>query len=90
MALPDWALEPLKARLSTTHFVPVVTQCITLDPERAAAAGFLHRLVPEGQAVETALAIASELAKLPSADYAGNKLVSRKQALDIMSASLAA
>jgi enoyl-CoA hydratase len=88
MVLPDWALEPLKARLGTTHFLPVVTQSVTLNPAGAVAAGFLDRLVPEGRALEAALDTAAQLAKLPPSAYAGNKLVPRKQALEIMSASL--
>ena len=90
MVLPDWAMEPLKARLSPTHFLPVVTQSVTLDPAGAVAAGFLDQLVPEGKALETALATAGALAKLPASAYAGNKLVPRQQALQVMAASLAA
>ena len=72
------------------RFLPVVTQSITMDPAGAVEAGFLDRLVPEGKAVETALETASQLAKLPAAAYAGNKLVPRQAALEIMKASLAA
>ena len=90
MVLPDWAMEPLKARLSTTSFLPVVTQSATLDPEGAVAAGFLDQLVPAGESVSAALNLAAALAKLPADAYAGNKLVPRKQALEIMAASLAA
>ena len=90
MVLPPWAMEPLKYRLATTAFVPVVAQSMILDPEGAVQAGFLDRLVPEGKAIDTAVSIAGELAKLPASAYAGNKLVPRQQALDIMTADLAA
>lgn len=90
MVLPDWALEPLKARVSPAHFLPVVTQSATLDPAGAVAAGFLDRLVGEGEARDAALAVAAELAKLPASAYAGNKLVPRQASLDIMTASLGA
>ena len=88
MVLPDWALEPLKGRVSTTAFVPVVAQSAILDPEGAVAAGFLDQLVDEGQAIDTATAFATELAKLPAKAYAGNKLVPRESALAIMNKSL--
>ena len=90
MVLPDWAIEPLKARLNPTLFLPVVAQSVTLDPATAVTAGFLDKLVPSGQALDAALAAAKELAKLPASAYAGNKLVPRQRALEIMSAGVAA
>ncbi len=90
MVLPPWAMEPLKYRVASTAFVPVVAQSAILDPAGAVQAGFLDQLVPEGKAIDTAVALAGELAKLPGKAYAGNKLIPRQQALDIMSADLAA
>ena len=88
MVMPDWAMEPLKARVNPTRFLPVVTQSVTLDPVGAVDAGFLDRLVPEGEAVDAAVKLAAELGKLPGKAYAGNKLVPRQQPLQIMAASL--
>jgi len=88
MILPDWAMEPLKARLAPTHFLPVVTQSATLDPEGAVSAGFLDELADEGKTLETAMERAAQLAQLPTAAYAGNKLRPRKQSLGIMAADL--
>ena len=88
MVLPDWAMEPLKARVNPTRFLPVVTQSATLDPAGAVDAGFLDRLVAEGEAIDAAIELAAELGKLPGKAYAGNKLVSRQQSLQIMTASL--
>ena len=88
MVLPDWAMEPLKARVNPMQFVPVVTQSVTLDPAGAVEAGFLDRLVPAGEAIDAAVAVAAELGKLPARAYAGNKLVPRKQALESMAVSL--
>ena len=88
MVMPDWAMEPLKARVNPTRFLPVVTQSVTLDPVGAVDAGFLDRLVPEGEAVDAAVELAAELGKLPGKAYAGNKLVPRQQPLQIMAASL--
>ena len=88
MVLPAWAMEPLNARLNPMQIIPVVTQSVTLDPAGAVNAGFLDRLVPEGEAIDAAVELAAELAKLPAKAYAGNKLVPRKQSLQIMAASL--
>ncbi len=88
MVLPDWAMEPLKARVNPLRFLPVVTQSVTLDPAGAVDAGFLDRLVPEGKAIDAAVELATELARLPAKAYAGNKLVPRQQSLEIMAASL--
>ena len=88
MVLSDWCMEPLKARLNPTQFLPVVTQSVTLDPAGAVDAGFLDRLVPEGEAIDAAVELAAELAKLPARAYAGNKLGPRQQSLQIMAASL--
>ncbi len=88
MVLPPWAMEPLKARVNPMQFVPVVTQAITMDPQGAVNAGFLDRLVGEGEALEAAVAQAKQLSELPAKAYAGNKLVPRQQQLDIMAADL--
>ena len=88
MVLPDWAMEPLKARVNPTRFLPVVTQSVTLDPAGAVDTGFLDRLVPEGEAIDAAVELAAELGKLPAKAYAGNKLVPRQQSLQIMAESL--
>lgn len=88
MALPLFGLEPLKARLAPTMFVQVVAQSRTLDPKGARRAGFLDDIVPAGEAIETALATAGQLAQLPAKAYAENKLAVRRQALEIMAADL--
>ncbi len=88
--LTPWSMEPLKARLAPTYFVPVVAQSKILDPGGAVAAGFLDEVVPAGEAVERALVIADKLAQLPSKAYGMNKLMARREALDIMAADLAA
>lgn len=66
----------------------MVTQSATLDPAGAVDAGFLDRLVAEGEAIDAAVELAAELGKLPGKAYAGNKLVPRQQSLQIMTASL--
>ena len=89
MGLPPWALELLRARIAPTHFVPVVVQSKVYDPTGAVAAGFLDEVVAEGEAEPKALALASELAKLPAKAYAANKLAPRASALEIMERDLA-
>ncbi len=87
--LPGWALELLEARIATPHFVPVVAQSKAYDPEGAIAAGFLDEVAPAGEVEARALAIASELAALPAAAYAANKLSRRTDRLERMERDLA-
>ncbi len=88
MPLPPWALELLKARIAVNHFVPVVAQSRIYSPVEAVAAGFLDEVVPAGEAESRALEIAGELARLPAAAYAGNKLPVRAPAFEIMERDL--
>ncbi len=88
MALPGWALEPLKARINPTHFLPVVTQSKTYDPEGAVTCGFLDEVVPQGRAIDAALEAAAGYAALPAQAYADNKLSTRQEAIAIMGREL--
>jgi enoyl-CoA hydratase len=90
MPLPMWALTPLKTRIAPQHWIPAIVQSRVYDPEGAVAAGFLDEIVPEGQSVDRACALAAEFAQLPDRTYAANKLVTRKEALEIMRADLPA
>ena len=90
MVLPDWAVLPLKERLSQAYFLAAVTQSQTFDPLGASEAGFLDRLVPGGQVVEDACALAKKLSQLPAHAYAGNKLSRRGDVLERMRARLSA
>ena len=87
MVLPPWAMELLKARINPTLFVPTVTQSRIYDPQ--GAVDMFDRVVSEGDSVQAALAVAAELAALPAQAYAGNKLVPRAAALEIMRNNLA-
>jgi len=87
MVLPDWALEPLKLRLNTAYFIPAIVQAQLFDPQGALAAGLLDQLVDKGQAIPTALEAAGRFAKLPADAYAGNKLSTRHEVIEKMSAS---
>jgi enoyl-CoA hydratase len=88
MGLGRWALEPLKARLSKQLWVPSIVQSRVYDPEGALEAGFLDQLVPAGRAVERACALAAEFAALPANAYSINKLVTRRESIEIMRADL--
>ncbi len=84
MVLTPWSFELLKARINPALFVPTVTQSRIYDPQGAVQAGILDELVDEGAAVDAALAAATGFASLPANTYAGNKLVVREHALQIM------
>ena len=88
MGLGPWALEPLKARLNQQLWVPSIVQARVYDPEGAVEAGFLDEVVPAGQAVERALAVAGELGALPAKAYGTNKLSTRQESIAIMKADL--
>ena len=88
MGLGPWALEPLQARVSKQFWVPTIVQSRVYDPAGALAAGFLDELVPAGESVGRALALAAEFAALPAQAYGINKLSTRKASLEIMRADL--
>ena len=75
MTLTPWALEPLSHRLSKQHWIASIVQARTYDPDGALEAGFLDEVVPEGEAVDRAVAVAADLAALPATAYAANKLM---------------
>lgn len=88
MGLGPWALAPLEARLSKRLWIPSIVQSRVYDPDGAVEAGFLDEVVPAGEAVDRACMLAAELAKLPAKAYAMNKLVTRKESIEIMRADL--
>ncbi len=88
MPLVGWPLEPLKARLSQQLWVPSIVQARVYDPDGALEAGFLDEVVPQGEAVDRACALAGEFAALPAKAYAKNKLVTRQESIESMKASL--
>lgn len=89
MTLTPWALEPLSHRLSKQYWIPSIVQARVYDPDGALEAGFIDEVVADGEATERALAVATELAELPGAAYATNKLMSRKASISIARADIA-
>ncbi len=88
MTLTPWALEPLSHRIEQRYWIPTIVQARVYDPKGACEAGFLDEVVAEGEAVDRALAVATELAALPGKAYAGNKLMSRQSSIDVARADL--
>jgi enoyl-CoA hydratase len=88
MPLTPWALEPLSHRLSKQLWIASIVQARVYDPDGALEAGFLDEVVPEGGALDRALAIAAELAELPARAYAANKLMTRAESIEIARADV--
>lgn len=89
MVLPDWAVEMAKARLVGTHVQQAAVESRVYDPASAVEAGFLDRVVPPNEVLETALAEAGRLAALPPAAYAGNAAKLRAGAVARLEAAIA-
>lgn len=89
MTLPQYGIELPRARLKPDKFTEAVIQAKIYDPAGAAEAGYLDHVV-DAEAVEgAALKVASMLAQLPAAAYAGNKKLIRRPAIEAIRASLA-
>ncbi len=86
--LSAWALEPLRAKLNASHHIPALLHSTIYPPDGALQAGFIDKLVPEGEGFQAAMTAAAALAELPSHAYAATKLAMRKPLLDIMTAQL--
>ena len=89
MTLTPWALEPLSHRLPKPHWIASIVQARVYDPDGALEAGFLDEVVADGQAVDRAVEVATELAALPGQAYAANKLMTRAESIEIARADVA-
>lgn len=90
MNLPIFAMELSHDRLNPTHMTRAMIQGFIYDPAGAVEAGYLDMLVEAGKAEASAMAVAAQLAQLPSASYAWNKQAIRKATLERIRASLGA
>ena len=90
MNLPIFALELARARLNPAHMTRAMVQAFIYDPDGAVEAGFLDMTVDLGAVEAQALAIAGQLATLPTGAYAWNKNAMRKSTLDRIKASIGA
>jgi enoyl-CoA hydratase len=73
MALPIFAYELARDRLSKRHFVRATSQAEIYSPEAAVDAGFLDAVCDPAALVETALAEARRLAALPQPAFRRTK-----------------
>jgi enoyl-CoA hydratase len=90
MNLPIFALELARARLNSQHLTRAMVQAFIYDPTGAVEAGYLDVTAAPEKVEAQAMAIAGQLAMLPSAAYAWNKNAVRKGTLDRIRASLGA
>jgi enoyl-CoA hydratase len=90
MTVPRSAIEICRARLVPAHFQRAVMLAEIYDPEGAVAAGFLDRVVPAGELLPAAQAVASELTKLNMQAHAATKQRARAQALQQIRAAFEA
>ena len=90
MNLPVFAMELARDRLSPQHMTRAMIQGFIYNPEGAVEAGYLDMLAEADKVGATALAVAGQLAQLPSKAYAWNKKSIRKATLDRIRASLGA
>jgi enoyl-CoA hydratase len=88
MELPPILLELAASRISTRHMTRAALQSEVYNPEQAVDAGFLDEVVDAQTLTERSTAVAEQLAKLPQAQYATNKLSVRAGTLRAMKESL--
>ena len=90
MNLPIFAMELARDRLNAAHLTRAMIQGFIYNPQGALEAGYFDMLADPGDVETKALAVASQLAQLPSPAYAWNKKSMRKTTLDRIRASLGA
>lgn len=88
MDMPEVPLLLVRSRISPRHLTRVALLAEVYNPERALEAGFIDELVDADELSDRCLAAAQQLAQLPAAQFAKNKLIIRGPALDSMRASL--
>ena len=90
MVLPDWALTIAVERLSKRHLQRALANARITTPSDAVDVGFLDEVVPDGDELDRAVAIAAELASTldPSA-YVRTVRAIRGPVLDLMEQQIA-
>jgi len=89
MTLPEFAIELARDRLSKRYLTRATIEAEIFDPEGALAAGYLDKLVPADQCVDTALAEARRLGQLDAKAYGGTKKMIRQATIDKVLPTLA-
>ena len=82
MNLPVFGTEIAKARLEETSLTKLIIQSYMFGPEEAVEFGALDALVATDKVVDSAHAIAAQLAQLPAGAYGANKLALRQPVID--------
>ncbi|MCU1353661.1 MAG: Enoyl-CoA hydratase/isomerase [Acidimicrobiales bacterium] len=82
MALPIFAVELARDRLTPREFGPATMQARIYDPAGAVDAGYLDRVVPVDRLLDEAMADAARLAEIRTGAYARTKLVARQATID--------
>jgi enoyl-CoA hydratase len=88
MALPVFAVELARDRLSPAAFSAATIQARIYDPPGAVAAGYLDRTGPAGAVIDQAVAEARRLGELRGGAYARTKFVARQAVIDRILATL--
>ena len=89
LALPVFALELAKARISPRYLTQAIVNATLFDPDEAVLAGYLDQVVTRERLLADAIAIAAGLKALTSAAYARNKMLLREATINAIAMSLA-
>lgn len=93
MALPRFAVELARDRLTSSHFGPATMQARVYTPMEATVAGYLDRIVSPDAVLDEAVAEAQRLGALRTGAYARTKQAARQAViahiLDTLDADLA-
>jgi enoyl-CoA hydratase len=81
LALPRWAVELSRERLSARHYQQATVGARMYDPDGAADAGFLDDVVEPDQLADAAEAEAKRWAELPRGAYRAQVLMNRGERL---------
>ena len=90
MALPTWAAEFARERLSRRHLQLATLGAKMYDPNGAQEAGYLDSVVEPGALEDTAFEAATRWAKLPRDAYRGQVRMNRGDALGRLADAVAA
>jgi enoyl-CoA hydratase len=91
MPVPRFATELARDRLAKTHFVPAIQHAQVYDPAGAVHAGYLDRVVAEGEALDAAVAHATTLAEtLRQGAFQITRDIARGPVAEILRAGIAA
>lgn len=88
MAMHHAGIELARDRLRKSTFQRSVINGEMFDPQGAVDAGFLDKVVPAEQLLETALAVAKQMKKINMTAHRNTKLKVRKGLLDALNAAI--